>query len=78
MRATQTPQVRRAVLRLMRVVSYDHVERHSPQWWDIYTAGCDARTALCIARGVPLDLIGPACGTGPWPAPVAAALDVPS
>lgn len=73
---SQTPQVRAAVLRLMRVV-LPQVEPGSVAYWDQRTSGNDARAALSLACGGTPNTIHPARGTWDRPvAPVQLLLDV--
>lgn len=55
---------RLATARLMRVAP-DHRDRVTDPigYWDAYTSGCDARTALSLAIGAHPDSIDPSTGT---------------
>lgn len=57
------PMTRRATRLLMRVVPNWTVKPYSVEYWDRYTSGNDARTALSLACGYTPDQINPARGT---------------
>jgi len=60
------PLRQRATFRLLRVIPRTEDRHRDPvAYWDARTSGNDARAALCIAAGIPTDLIDPAVGVGP-------------
>ena len=59
-----TDPIRRATRLVMRVVPNWTTVPFTVDYWDRYTSGCDARTALSLAVGCDVDRIHPARGTG--------------
>lgn len=57
--------MQRAATRRLMHVAPDHADRLRDPigYWDAYTSGCDARTALSLAIGVPVHLVDPSTGT---------------
>lgn len=56
----------RAIYLLTRVAPHTPDRFTDPvRYWDAYTSGCDARTALSLACGATVDQIDPVYGTHP-------------